>query len=151
VWVSEESFVLAHCFYKASDIQLNAPFNRIIVVTVLILSHKTQKPLTTNDHHTMVTVRTTVINKYYQLWSAFSVTAGTFDKHVHSLSTLTACRLIIGPIILYMSLNITVKIIYNPIIFSGSRTRDTFLGCVISSHDLAVTNFYCPDAIILAC
>jgi hypothetical protein len=37
------------------------------MATVIILSHKAQNPLTANNSHTMATVITTHIHKYYHI------------------------------------------------------------------------------------
>jgi hypothetical protein len=39
--------------------------NSITMVTVIILSHKSQNPLTASDHHIMIPIITTQVHKFY--------------------------------------------------------------------------------------
>jgi hypothetical protein len=56
--MGQQSFVSVQCFNTAIYKELKSSFNTITVTTVIIISHKTQNILTTNNHHTMAVVVT---------------------------------------------------------------------------------------------
>jgi hypothetical protein len=53
--VSEQSFLSVRCFQEAACKMLSTSFNTLPIATVVILSYKTQSPLTANDHYAMAT------------------------------------------------------------------------------------------------
>jgi hypothetical protein len=53
--MSEQTFVLVHCFYKVTE-EFKASFNSIAMATVIILSFNTQNPRTANVQHIMAVV-----------------------------------------------------------------------------------------------
>jgi hypothetical protein len=54
--------------------KLKAPFNRIYIITVIILPYRARNSLTAYDYHTVEAVIATYIHKYY-------ITQGNFLQH----------------------------------------------------------------------
>jgi hypothetical protein len=92
------------------------------------------------------------LSSYIQLAECPQCYCGEIRQMLTFLINLTVRKIIIGPIVGYVSLNIIDKIILTPNIFTETRTQDSFWICNLSScNSLFETNNFGLGAVLLSC